>query len=382
MWKVLGEYCSCFNGSRKLFAIPICVTFLTVLGLLTLSSASLSFVGSNYLLRQCVWLVIAIFTGAAAMAIPLDFLRSHSRQIAIGALVLCVAVLIPKIGLSINGSRRWINLCFFHFQVSELAKIALVLRLADCIAERDGMEWNLLEGFVKPVLTIAAFSALLILEPDYGSTLLFLFVGFAILFLSGVPLRHLAACISIAAVTVAIFIALNPVRLSRILSFLDIESTKLTGSYQLWQGLIGFQSGGLHGLGLGNGRQQLFYLPEAHTDFIFPVFAEELGYPFAAAAILAYIVIFMISWSEICRISDPFLFLVANGALLFIVAQTAINLAVVMGLFPTKGMALPLISYGGSNLVLIFTLLGLLCNCFRTAHFQKPNLEDLIGKHL
>jgi cell division protein FtsW len=329
-----------------------------------------------------MWLTIALFMCLAAMAIPLDFLRRNSAKIAIGAIVLCIAVLIPKIGLSINGSRRWINLGFFHFQVSELAKIALIIRLAHCVAAQDGAQWNVLESFVKPVLTVAVFAALLIAEPDYGSTLLFLFVGFAILFLGGTPLRHLAACVSIAAITVAIFIAFNPVRLGRILSFLDIESTKLTGSYQLWQGLIGFQSGGLHGLGLGNGRQQLSYLPEAHTDFIFPVFAEELGYAFAMAAIFAYVAIFVVAWSEICHVSDPFTYLLANGAVLFIAAQTAINLAVVMGMFPTKGMALPLISYGGSNLVLIFTLLGLLCNCFRTAHCQKPKLEDLIGKHI
>ena len=382
MKKILAEYCSCFASSRKLFAIPICVIFLTILGLLTLSSASLSFVGPNYLLRQCIWLIIAVIMCAIAMVVPLDFLRHNARTIAIGALLLCVAVLVPGIGPSINGSRRWIDFGFFHFQVSELAKIAIILRLADRISKRDGADWDLSEGFVKPILTVAAFSALLILEPDYGSTLLFLFVGFALLFLGGVPLRHLATCISIAAIIVAIFIALNPVRLGRILSFLDVESTKLTGSYQLWQGLVGFQSGGFHGLGLGNGRQQLFYLPEAHTDFIFPIFAEELGYPLAAAAILAYIAIFAVSWSEICRIADPFLFLTANGIVLFIAAQTAINLAVVMGLFPTKGMALPLISYGGSNLVLIFVMLGLLCNCFRMAHCQKPRLEDLIGKRI
>ncbi|MDR1435628.1 MAG: putative lipid II flippase FtsW [Puniceicoccales bacterium] len=382
MWKILREYRNCFGSSRRLFAIPIGVALLTTLGLLALSSASLSFVGQNYLLRQCLWLVVAIVFCAIAMALPLEFLRRHSLAIAIGAAALLIAVLIPAIGLSVNGSRRWINFKFFHFQVSEFAKIALLIRLADRLADRSGMEWDFRAGFFKPLIAIGTFSALLIAEPDYGSTVLFMLVGFAVMFLGGVPLRHLFICTAAAAVVVAIFIALNPLRLDRILSFLDIESTKLTGSYQLWQGLVGFQSGGLRGLGIGNGRQQLSYLPEAHTDFIFPVFAEELGYPFALAVIFIYAAIFAVAWSEIYRIADPYLFLLSNGAILFVAAQTAINLAVVMGLFPTKGMALPLISYGGSNLVLIFTLFGLLANCLRTAHCQKPRLEDLIGRHL
>jgi cell division protein FtsW len=177
----------------------------------------------------------------------------------------------------------------------------------------------------------------------------------------------------------SIFVALDPVRLMRILAFLDIESTKQTGSYQLWQGLVGFNSGGWRGLGLGNGRQQLFYLPEAHTDFIFPVLAEEWGFPFAVLVPVAYLTIFVLAWWEIYRIRTHFLFLVASGTMLFITFQGIINLAVVMGLFPTKGMPLPFISYGGSNLVLIHGLLGLLFNCFQTAHGEKSeaSLEEI-----
>jgi cell division protein FtsW len=214
------------------------------------------------------------------------------------------------------------------------------------------------------------------MEPDYGATFLFLLAGLGLLFLGGVSIRLLLCCGLSACLLFAIFIAHNPHRLGRILSFFDVESTKLTGSYQLWQGLIGFQSGGLRGLGLGNGRQQLFYLPEAHTDFIFPVFAEEWGYLFALLALLLYFVIFALSWLETYRIHSPFPFLLANGITILITAQIAINLAVVMGLFPTKGMALPFVSYGGSNLVLIFALFGLLFNCFRTAYFEKPSVQN------
>jgi cell division protein FtsW len=196
------------------------------------------------------------------------------------------------------------------------------------------------------------------------------------LFLNGVPLRPLAICAAAAGLLFALFIAHNPVRLGRIFSFLHIESTKSTGSYQLWQGLIGFHAGGWFGVGLGNGRQQLFYLPEAHTDFIFPILAEEWGYLFCLAALAAYLIIFLLSWWETYRIHSPFLFLLAMGITLTFTAQTLINLFVIVGLLPTKGMALPLLSYGGSNLVLTYAFLGLLLNCFRTAYFEAASAED------
>jgi cell division protein FtsW len=196
-------------------------------------------------------------------------------------------------------------------------------------------------------------------------------VGLGLLFLNGVSLRPLLLCAAVAFLLLAIFIALNPVRLSRILSFLDVEATKQEGSYQLWQGMVGLQSGGWRGLGLGNGRQQLFYLPEAHTDFIFPVLAEELGFGVALAVLVAFFAVFSLLWMEIYRIPSPFLFLLAMGMLLFLTLQAVINLGVVSGLLPTKGMALPLISYGGSNLALVYAFLGLLLNCLRTAAFGE-----------
>ncbi|MDR0340542.1 MAG: FtsW/RodA/SpoVE family cell cycle protein [Puniceicoccales bacterium] len=378
MGKILEEYGRYFAASRHLLIVPLCLVFLTVLGLLTLSSASLSFVGPNYLLRQCVWLALALPCCFVALLLPIDLLRRHSGAIALFATILLVVVLISPVGHAVKGSRRWIDLGFLHLQVSELAKLALALCLAERLAERAGHSWDVRKDFLQPLTLLGIFALLLLLEPDYGSTFLFLFVGFTLLFLAGTPLRFLLSCCTSAALLLALFVVRNPVRLGRILAFLDVESTKLTGSYQLWQGLVGFQSGGLHGLGLGNGRQQLSYLPEAHTDFIFPIMAEELGYPFALLAIFAYVTLFAILWLEIYRVHDTFLFLFASGILLFLVAQTVINLAVVMGLFPTKGVALPLVSYGGSNLFLVFSSIGLLLNCFCTAQAQKPRLPDLL----
>jgi cell division protein FtsW len=373
---ILGEYGRHWGANRHLFLLPLCIGFLTVLGLLTLSSASLSFVGANYLFRQCLWLAIALPVCGFCLLLPVEFLHRRSSLIFIAAIFLLCIVLIPGIGRSVNGSRRWLDLGFFHFQVSEFAKFALILHLSDHLTRHSEQPPNFFRDFLLPLAFIGILAGLLLLEPDYGATFLFLLVGFTLLFLNGLSIHRLLACGAVAGVLFAAFIAMNPVRLGRILSFLDIESTKLTGSYQLWQGLIGFHSGGLHGLGLGNGRQQLFYLPEAHTDFIFPVFAEEWGYVYALLVVLAYLIIFSVAWAEIYRIHNRFLFLFCNGLLLFLTTQTLINLAVVMGLFPTKGMALPLISYGGSNLIFVFASLGLLFNCFRTAYFEKPSVEN------
>jgi cell division protein FtsW len=371
MRRAIGEYRAYFHANRLALLPPLCVGFLNVAGLLTLSSASLSFVGANYLLRQCLWLFLALPSCLIALLLPLDRLPRRGRHCYALALLLLALVLVPGIGLSINGSRRWFELGFCHLQASEFAKIALIIFLAaDLSRQRPGDYWT---GFFRPCLHLLLFSALLLAEPDYGSTLLFLAVGMGLLFLNGAPLRLLLGSALCAAALFALFVALNPIRLGRILAFLDIESTRQSGSYQLWQSLVGFNSGGWHGLGLGNGRQQFFYLPEAHTDFIFPVLAEEWGFPFSALVLLAYFSIFAIAWWEIYRIRTPFLFLLSSGALLLLLFQEIINLAVVMGLFPTKGMPLPWISYGGSNLISIYFLLGLLLNCFRTAFFEDSS---------
>jgi cell division protein FtsW len=375
---ILREYYTYFANNRKLLFIPVAICLLSLFGLLTLSSASLAFIGSNYLVRQCCWLTLAIPCGVICLFIPMTLLRKCAKFISLLAIALLLFVLIPKIGLSVNGARRWLCIGSLHFQVSEFAKAALVSYLSDYLARHQEDCGHIWKGFLRPVAVIAIFTALLLLEPDYGTAMLFLFVGICTLFLNGAPLRFLFLCAFFALLLFAVFIAFNPVRLGRILSFIDIESTKLTGSYQLWQGLVGFNSGGLFGLGLGNGRQQRFYLPEAHTDFIFPVLAEELGYIFALLVVLLYVAIFVIAFMEIYRIQSPFLFLFANGIVIFACMQTFINLSVVMGIFPTKGMALPLISYGGSNLVFMFSSFGLLLNCMRSAYFEKPNVENCI----
>lgn len=368
--EIFHNYIQFFQKNRCVLLIPAGMIFLSTIGLMVLASASLSFVQCNYLMRQSTWLALSIFAFVIGAFLPVDLLRKHSKNIYLAGIFLLAIVLIPGIGLAIKGSRRWIALGFFNFQVSEFAKVALLIFLANELAKNEYQKEAIWPSFLRPLLQTAIMAGLLLLEPDYGTTALFLAVTLTLLFLNGVKWRWILASGGLVLLLFAIFIALNPVRLARIMAFSDMEATKLGGSYQLWQGIVGFNVGGITGAGLGHGLQQLHYLPEAHTDFIFPILAEELGFVFAIAVILTYFALFLIAWIQALKISNRFYFLMATGILSFIIYQAFINLGVVMGLLPTKGMALPFLSYGGSNLLLIYFFFGLLFNVFRCAFFD------------
>lgn len=376
-----ATYSNYFRQNKFLLIIPVCVAFLNTIGLLILSSASLSFIRFNYLSRQFCWLAFALLGLLLGLFIPLDSLRRRTKTLYGLAFFSLLLVFIPKVGIQINGSNRWIDLGFFHLQVSEFSKIAFLLFLANHLSEIDGRRASISASFIGPLLATAAMVGPILLEPDYGMTALFVCVALVLLFLNGVPLRALVLSFLIILILFAFFIALNPVRLTRIRSFLNIEETRLSGSYQLWQGLTAFKIGGLERSGLGQGIQQLFYLPESHTDFIFAILAEELGYWIAALVIFSYALIFITYFVEIYRIHDRFLFLLSAGLISFITIQAAINLIVVMGLSPTKGMALPFISYGGSNLIVVYIMIGLLFNALRFSFYNrglsKRELEEL-----
>ncbi|MDR1457223.1 MAG: putative lipid II flippase FtsW [Puniceicoccales bacterium] len=374
MKRAIGGYVNYFMASGWVVLVPLCVVFLNTVGLLILSSASLSFVHHNYLLKQAAWLALAVVGCVCAMSTPINWLLKNARFAYILAIVLLIVVLIPGIGLRINGSRRWINVGVGNLQISEYAKIAFCLYFPRVLIRSAHRSFS--QSLLIPLAHMGVFAVLLLLEPDYGTTALFLLTGMALLFLNGFSAKTLFACGIIILGLFALMIVLNPVRMARLLAFMDMEATKATGSYQLWQGFVAFQSGGLCGAGLGNGRQQLFFLPEAHTDFIFPILAEELGYIFALLVVCAYIVLFVILWRETFHMQAPDLFLAANGLSLFLIIQIAINLCVVMGLLPTKGIALPFVSYGGSSLIFSYCTIGLLLNLFRTSHREDLSWDS------
>jgi cell division protein FtsW len=295
-----------------------------------------------------------------------------------------------------NGSWRWINLGFFNVQVSDVAKVALTLALAHYLATaqrylrpkyfrffegfprlletRSGFPWvqpataagwDLWHGFAVPCGIIGAVCGLIAIETDLGTMVLCGMVGTALLFVSGVRLFYLLPILTLAATGLSLVVYYWQNRLNRVLSFLDPEGTKLDQGYQLWQGMLAFACGGIKGRGLGQGMQQYHYLPEAHTDFILSIIGEEGGLCFTAAAVVCFLIIFTTVVINLPRAHNLFQFNVCLGAMLFIVLQAIINMGVVIDLLPTKGMSLPFISYGGTNLVVMFTMIGLILNCFR-----------------
>ncbi|MEX2382166.1 MAG: FtsW/RodA/SpoVE family cell cycle protein, partial [Opitutales bacterium] len=299
------------------YIIVACVLVLTLLGLCVLYSATAQ-LGPDpffFLRRQVVWLGIALVAGVVCSLMNLDSLRKFFVPVTILSLVALVLVLIPGIGTEVNGARRWIRMGFFNIQVSEFAKLGLVFTLACYLGSNQRRIEYFWSGFVVPCLIIGIFSALIIVQPDYGTAGLCAAVGFTLLFLAGVRLRFVIPAFFSALGIFGVAIYLNPLRLQRIVSFLDVEGNRAEGSYQLWQAILGFGAGGLNGVGLGNGRQQMAFLPEAHTDFIFAVGGEELGFAFTAGVLLLFFILFVVSMFHLRKAPDMYQFLLVAGAL-------------------------------------------------------------------
>jgi cell division protein FtsW len=343
--------------------IIVCALGLTFLGLTILFSASAAFKQGPYfyLHKQIIGVVAAAVLCALVSRINLDYLREHVWWIG-GALILAlVLVLIPHIGISVKGSRRWLGLGSARLQVSEFAKLGAVFCLAHYLAINQTRLGEIKRGYLYPLGLIGAFVGLIILEPDFGTAALLLVVGVVLLFLAGAKWRYILPTIAGATLLFSVAVIHNPNRLRRMTEFLSEEK-----SYHLRQGLAAFAAGGIDGAGLGQGRQQLNYLPEAHTDFIFSVVGEELGLWFTLGVVAVFMIIFIAGLIHLRRAPNLFQFLLVTGCLLLICLQSIVNLGVVTGVFPTKGMSLPFISAGLSNLLLMGMLLGILINTQRT----------------
>ncbi|MDD3179267.1 MAG: putative lipid II flippase FtsW [Opitutaceae bacterium] len=354
--------------------IFICVAALLAIGLAVLFSASSTAKGGPYayLYKQLIFLALSIVAGWFMSRADLEQLRRYTWIVGAVALIGLVLVLIPQVGVAVKGSRRWLGLGFLRLQVSEFAKLGLVFVLAHYLALNQNRLKSLVHGALVPSGIIGAFALLILLEPDLGTTVLTGVVGMLLLFLAGVSLRYLAPINLAALAAVTVFVLHDPVRLRRITSFLDIDASRDTGAYQLWQAILAFASGGLGGVGLGNGRQQMSFLPEAHTDFIFAILGEELGLLFTLLVVALFMAIFVAGLIHVRRAPNLFQFLLVTGCLLLICLQAVINLGVVTGMLPTKGMSLPFISAGGSNLLLMGLLVGIIINTQRTWTRPKP----------
>ena len=359
-----------------LFIVSIVVA-LTFLGLVVLFSASQAMHDgdSTILLRkQLIWLFLATLTGGLALLVDLEALRKYVYWLGLASIILLLLVLIPGIGVEVNGARRWMDFGFMRLQVSEVGKLGLLFALAHYLASHRRDLDHPIKGFLLPCGLLAIFCLLIILEPDYGTAFLCGAVGGCMLFLAGLRLKFLIPTAVSALTLFSIAVYHDPIRLKRITSFLDVEGNRTDSAYQLWQGILAFGAGGLEGVGLGEGRQQMSFLPEAHTDFIFAIVGEELGFIFTAGVVVLFMTLYFIGFLQLKRAPNLYQYLLVMGALLFITLQALINIGVVTGCLPTKGMSLPFISYGGSNLVFMFTLTGIILNGFRS--WELPVLRS------
>jgi cell division protein FtsW len=321
-----------------------------------------------FLKRQVFWALLGSVAMLAAIRVDYRRLERLVLPALIVAGVLLVLVLVPPVGQAINGTRRWIRLGAVSFQPVELAKLALVFYLAAFVARHQDVLGEVRRGLLPPLLVAGAFAGLVFVQPDLGNCLTLIALTFGLLYLAGAPMRHLAWALAPAVPLLAIAIYAAPYRLRRMTAFWDPWSDPRGSGFQIIQSWLAFGNGGLTGQGIGGSRQKLFYLPEAHTDFIFAVVGEELGFAGAGLVVTLFVVLIWRGLRIGLRTAEPFGAYLALGITLLIAAQTLVNLGVVTGLLPTKGLPLPFVSFGGSSLLMTMISTGVLLNISQHAH--------------
>lgn len=340
---------------------------LVSLGIVMVASSSISFAaqygdGLYFLKRHLLYVVLSVGLALAVLNTPMDFWYRRSAWLLAAAVLMLVLVLIPGIGREINGSRRWLPLGPLTLQVSEVVKLAMVVFTAAYLQRRQSqlkVQW---QGFAKPLAVLAVLVALLLMQPDFGSSVVLAGTVLAMLFLAGVSLWQFTLLL-LAGLTALIAAALSsPYRVERLVAYLDPWADQFDSGYQLTQSLIAFGRGEWFGVGLGNSVQKLFYLPEAHTDFVFAIFAEEFGWLGVVIVIAVFVVLVARIFSngrEAAKRQDWFGAHVAFGIGILIAGQAFINIGVTSGLLPTKGLTLPFVSYGGSSLLVSSAMLAM-----------------------
>lgn len=338
----------------------VSVLSLLATGLVCLYSSSMAQVGAKYLKLQLLWAGMGICAACFFAWVDYRKLKPFAMPAFLAVLALLALVLIPGVGDFRNGSRRWFDLGFMSFQPSEAAKLALIGVLAWHGDRNQRQMGRFVIGCAVPLGLAGACLGLVIAEPDYGTTALMAAVTFSMLVLAGTRLGWVALFGLVGLAGFGFMVWQDPTRLGRILSWVNVEETKSGLGHQAYQAMLGFGSGGVMGLGLGNGRQKLGFIPEHHTDFIFSIIGEELGLV-ATLGILLLFGIFVYAGMRIAtRAADVFGFLLGAGITLLIGLQTLINIGVVTSALPNKGLPLPFISYGGSSLLLMMSGIGIL----------------------
>lgn len=370
--KTLLEIFSSSSGKTYDIGVLLSAVFLTAMGVMmvysTSSVYSLEMHGNaNYLLiRHGVYLLIGLASMIVLMRIDYRLLKKFVYPAYAIGLIMLVLVLIPGVGKEVGGARRWIDLGFFSFQPSEFAKYILVLYLAHSLTKKRDKLDNFIVGFASHILIAGVYVLLVLLEPDFGSATIMLSVLFAMLFIGEVKMKYLVPVGVISLIFLCLAVLTKGYRMNRVTSFMDPWQDPLGSGYQAIQSFIAFALGGVYGTGLGDSSQKLFFLPQAHTDFIFSIVGEELGFIGIALVVIGFAVLLVRSLKVSLRAPDLFGCYLVFGCVLLIAIQAGINMAVAVGLFPTKGLTLPFISYGGSSLIACLSAVGIILNVSRS----------------
>jgi cell division protein FtsW len=363
---------------KSAYILFLAVLGLLVIGIVMLFSTSAFARDSHgdiyfFIRRQAIWFGIGLVVCIFAALVDYHFWQRTWWlwfALALVALALCY---FPHIGMRINGSRRWVGLGPVTFQPSELAKLAAIFFLAAWFTRHEKAGGNPLSGFVLPLAVVGLLAGLILGEVDLGTTALLGTTAFVVMFVAGAnPL--LLGIMSLAALGAMLIVATQiSERMGRLSAFLHPQNFKEDAGLQQMQALIAWGSGGMEGLGLGNGRQKMLYLPYAHTDFIFPIIGEELGLRVSLLVVFLFVVIIVCGIMIALHAKDRFGLLLGCGVVSLLALQAAMNIGVTTSLLPNKGLPLPFISYGGSNLVACMFGVGLLVNIYRQGILEPPD---------
>lgn len=355
-----------FNNQKYDYVLLITVLLISSFGLLMVYSTSsvyaLEVYGdpSRFLKLHTIYLILGISLMFIFMNTNLRVLRKFVYPSYLVCLILLIAVLIPGIGKEVSGAKRWLELGPLTFQPSEMAKFVILLYLAHSLEKKKDIIDSFSVGFLSHVLIAGIYISLIFFEPDFGTSVTIFILLIFMMFIGNVRIKYL---FPLALVTVAfalIAVITRDYRMERIISFLDPWKDPLGSGYQAVQSFIAFGVGGIYGMGLGDSTQKLFFLPQAHTDFIFSIVGEELGFIGVILLIAAFLFILYRSIRIAIKAPDLFSCYLVCGFILLITVQAAINMAVSVGLLPTKGLTLPFISYGGTSLVSCLAAMGII----------------------
>jgi cell division protein FtsW len=351
------------------------------LGLIMVASSSMvisdRMYGSpfHFLFRQLLYVGVSIFVAIVLVRVPIKFWEKVSKYLLLLSLILLILVLVPGLGRQVNGSMRWIGFGPLQLQVSELAKFSMVIYLAGYLVQYQKEVRTTLVGFVKPLLVLGLLGIFLLLEPDFGAVTVMALTALGLLFLAGARLWQFIVLVIVVLGGLALLAVASPYRMLRLTAFLHPWANQFSSGYQLTQSLMAFGRGGFFGVGLGNSIQKLFYLPEAYTDFLFAVLAEELGLVGVIVVVFLFAV-FVVKGLFIglkaYKKGNPFAAYMAYGFSLWLGLQAMVNIGVNIGILPTKGLTLPFMSYGGSSIILNCAAAAILLRIYHETRIATP----------